>query len=229
MKQKNLFIVSSTFIATLLFTVALMGIPAQVEASWWSNVTNTVASAAASIATAQSCSNGAVNGSIINAATGQVVGSFRVPPSSPSSPSSPSNPGIPSAPRQAPGSETTGNPDSSGSNNCSDYGTCTNLETGTGPSQPPYVPPEIGDITIDIDPDIVRYGESATITWNGDNASECTVTGYGITSPSGIGVTGSVTVTNMTGEATYTLNCTLGQKSKEATATVRVLPRVQET
>jgi hypothetical protein len=97
---------------------------------------------------------------------------------------------------------------------------------GCGTSVPPTNYPDVTDFWIKADPQIVRYGENATISWDGGNAGACTVTGYDL---SAHGVTGSEEVTNMTGEALYTLTCTLGSKSASATATVKVLPRVQET
>lgn len=86
--------------------------------------------------------------------------------------------------------------------------------------------PPISDISITVDPKIVRSGNSVTITWDGGNAEACTVKGPALTANA---VTGSQEVPSLQGEATYILECTLGPNSKSDTVTVRILPRIQET
>lgn len=90
----------------------------------------------------------------------------------------------------------------------------------------PPASPVLG-IVIAINPPIIRAGASATLTWDGGSSDTCTVTG-----PSAFldtRVTGESEVTDIFNESSYVLSCIQGALSDSATATVRVLPRIQET
>ena len=75
---------------------------------------------------------------------------------------------------------------------------------------------------VDVDPDIVRKGDTVDVTWTGATGA-CTLTGPGV-NMTNLGPSGSVQVV-INGESTYTLTCPGG----EDTATVKVLPVIQET
>lgn len=79
----------------------------------------------------------------------------------------------------------------------------------------------VGEVTVD--PPIVRPGDVTTVIWK-DSPTTCTLTGPGLNMTSLPDPDGSVEVT-VNGESTYTLTCPGGTD----TATVRVLPVIQET
>lgn len=76
---------------------------------------------------------------------------------------------------------------------------------------------------VEVDPSIVRPGDSTTITWKNATGA-CTLTGPGVNMAGMTESTGSVDVT-VNGESTYTITCPGGSDS----ATVKVLPVIQET
>lgn len=89
--------------------------------------------------------------------------------------------------------------------------------TGPGTGGPP---------TLTGTPAYVIRGDDAVLEWdtNGNNPASCTLTGPGLSLSSLSGATGTRTVT-IYGESTYTLTCPGGID----TATIRVLPELQET
>lgn len=89
--------------------------------------------------------------------------------------------------------------------------------TGSGVGGPP---------TLDSNPVYVIRGDDADLEWNtnGNNPASCTLTGPGVSISPLSAVTGTYTVT-VYGESMYTLTCPGGID----TATVRVLPVLQET
>lgn len=88
-----------------------------------------------------------------------------------------------------------------------------------------YYPP-ISDVTLEVTPDLVRYGESTTVIWDGGNSESCTLKGYGIDTTV---IQGEQVVADIHGESTYTLTCVLGPQTEVRKATVRILPIIQET
>ncbi len=84
---------------------------------------------------------------------------------------------------------------------------------------------------ITVDPTVIRWGEETRVEWEHDESSACTFTGTGLTNtvgtPGGDGLrSGSQIISGITGERTFTIDCGPGGSDS---ATVRVLPTVQET
>lgn len=86
--------------------------------------------------------------------------------------------------------------------------------------------PAMTGIYINADPKLIRYNGTSTISWNGGNAENCSVTGPNL---SASGVNGTSVISGLTSDATYVLMCTLGPSTHTATTTVKVLPHIQET
>lgn len=84
----------------------------------------------------------------------------------------------------------------------------------------------LSGITIVALPKYIRYGEDASITWNGGNADSCSVTGYGLNSSI---KNGSQVVVSPSGQATYVISCVLGTQTMTSSTTINILPRYEDT
>ena len=100
-----------------------------------------------------------------------------------------------------------------------------NYSQGSYYSQAAYAP--VG-MTLTADPDLIRYPDSATITWSGGNARTCTMSGRGIATSSANLLSGSQLITGLQNQSVYKLTCTL-DISKTITTSVKVLPVIQES
>ena len=83
------------------------------------------------------------------------------------------------------------------------------------------------DISLSAANSQVRAGNSTTLTWDGGNATSCSLTGTNGFSSTAL--SGSEVSTGAIAQKTvFTLNCTRSSSSKQATVTVGVTPQVQE-
>ncbi len=84
-------------------------------------------------------------------------------------------------------------------------------------------------ITLNVQPNIVRMGGSATVSWNISDlaGSTCTVSGPGLT-PTITTTTGSETTSALKNFTTITIECTGAYGTVEATKTIEVIPLTQE-
>ena len=82
-----------------------------------------------------------------------------------------------------------------------------------------------GTPTIYADPPIIRVGDTATVYWDPGGLPNC-VLGGNLTSAGPVTTVGSEEV-SPTAETTYTITC--DGAGNEGAATVKVLPRIQET
>jgi hypothetical protein len=79
--------------------------------------------------------------------------------------------------------------------------------------------------TITVTPQIVHYGDSVQVSWDGGNAAACTLSGGGLSSTL---ISGTTVIPDVTGESVITLTCNLGPNISSATGTIKVLPEVKE-
>jgi len=91
---------------------------------------------------------------------------------------------------------------------------CAKHVTASIPQSPP--PPAAPTISLTVSPGSIQQGQSATLTWHTENASETKITGFGAVSSSG-----SRTV-NPTTSTTYTLAATGPGGTRETSARVTV-------
>ncbi|HET8580974.1 MAG TPA: hypothetical protein VFL98_00705 [Candidatus Paceibacterota bacterium] len=90
--------------------------------------------------------------------------------------------------------------------------------TQTAPAKPA--------VSISAKPALVRTGESTTLSWNGINAAECTISGTdGFLSHE---IAGTATINDVTDRRVYTITCDNGGPSVSASTTVSILPVWQE-
>lgn len=85
--------------------------------------------------------------------------------------------------------------------------------------------PAINDVVLTVDPILVRAGETTTVTWNGGNASMCTLTGAGLNISA---VSGSQEVA-INGEAVISVTCNLGPNISTSSTTVKIIPSTLES
>jgi hypothetical protein len=98
--------------------------------------------------------------------------------------------------------------------------------TPTGYSQSSYAPLPTTALIL-TGPSLVRYGTTATLTWDNGNHTGCTLTGNGETVDASSPRHGTHTTTAITGETSYTLRCT--DTTETARKTIKVLPVYQES
>ena len=93
----------------------------------------------------------------------------------------------------------------------------------TPPAQCPIVQAgcAAGSVSIEASPERVASGGASTITWTASETCSCSVSGPGLTSAVS---SGNQTVSNITRQSTYTINC----GGETDTAIVNIIPRFEE-
>jgi len=97
---------------------------------------------------------------------------------------------------------------------------CSKKVAKATPPPPPPLPPAAPTATLAAAPDVIPQGQSTTLTWNTQNATEITITGLGT-----VPASGSRTITPNS-STTYTLDAKGPGGTQEASARVIVNPAV---
>ena len=87
------------------------------------------------------------------------------------------------------------------------------------------VPGGAANLSISASPQLIKLGESSTITWSSNGATSCSVSGPDF---SASGTSDSKIATNITEQRIYTLTCKFPFETKTASVTVNISPQWRE-